>query len=99
MTKTFRVTPRAAKDLKNIAAYTLKMWGKDQTHKYLQAMERRFMWLSENPEFGKHRSDICEGYYSYPQGSHIIFYLIRDACIDIIGVLHQRMDIVSYFSE
>ena len=60
-------------------------------------MERRFEWLAERPNLGKHRPEIKEGYYSYPQGSHVVFYLIRDDGIDIIGVPHQRMDVMNYF--
>jgi toxin ParE1/3/4 len=97
MTRSFRITPRAESDLKKIASYTLKTWGRRQRNKYLLAMERRFIWLAENAELGKHRTDIHEDYYSYPQGSHVIFYMIRDDFVDIIGVVHQRMDIIKYF--
>jgi toxin ParE1/3/4 len=34
---------------------------------------------------------------SYPQGSHVIFYLVREDGIDVIGVPHQCMDMVGYF--
>ena len=97
MTNTYRVTPRAAQDLKNIGRYTLKTWGREQRDSYLRAMEKRFSWLAERPERGRHRPDIQEGYYSYPQGSHVVFYLLRDGGIDILGVPHQRMDIMHYF--
>jgi plasmid stabilization system protein ParE len=29
----------------------------------------------------------------------VIFYLVREAGIDIIGVLHQRMDALTYFEQ
>ena len=98
MTNTFRITPRAEQDLKNIGRYTLKMWGRKQRDAYLRTMDRRFAWLAERPNLGRHRPDVQAGYYSYAQGSHVIFYLIRDAGIDIIGIPHQRMDIMNYFS-
>ena len=88
----FRLTPRATKDLRSIAAYTLQTWGPKQRNAYLRALDHRFVWLAEHPDLGKPRSDIKAGYHSYPQGSHVIYYLIRDGGIDIIGVLHQRMD-------
>jgi toxin ParE1/3/4 len=93
----FRVTPRAAGDLCDIARYTLRTWGRKQRDAYLREMDKRFALLAENPALGKPRPDIREGYRSYPQGSHVIFYLVRDAYIDIIGVVHQRMDVLSYF--
>jgi len=97
MTKSYRVTPRAKQDLKHIGRYTLKTWGKEQRDSYLRDMEARFAWLAEHPNLGRHRPDVQEGYYSYPQGSHVVFYLIREDGIDIIGVPHQRMDVMSYF--
>ena len=98
MTNTFRITPRAEQDLKNIGRYSLKMWGRDQRDVYLRAIDRRFAWLAERPERGKHRPEVREGYHSYLQGSHVVFYLIRDGGIDVIGIPHQRMDIMNYFS-
>lgn len=93
----FRITPRARDDLKNIGRYTEQQWGKTQRNAYLKNLEKRFVWLAENPQRGKHRSDVTEGYYSFPQGEHVIFYLIGQEGIDIIGVPHKEMDIISYF--
>ncbi len=93
----FRVTPRAQDDLRNIGRYTEKHWGRRQRNIYLKAIEKRFSWLAENPRLGKHRADVYEGYYSYPQGQHVIFYLISESGIDIIGIPHKEMDIITYF--
>ncbi len=93
----FRITPRARDDLKNIGRYTERQWGKAQRNAYLKDFEKRFRWLAENPQLGKHRSDIAEGYYSFPQGEHVVFYLVGQEGINIIGVPHKEMDIISYF--
>jgi toxin ParE1/3/4 len=55
-------------------------------------LDRRFGSLAEHPDLGKPRPDIKQGYHCYPQGAHVIYYLVRAGRIDIIGVLHQRMD-------
>jgi toxin ParE1/3/4 len=94
----YRITPRARDDIKNIGCYTLQQWGKNQRNLYLKSIEARFEWLAENPLLGKHRSDIQDGFYSFPQGEHVVFYLIRSEGIDIIGVPHKEMDILSYFT-
>lgn len=93
----YRITPRARDDLKNIGRYTERQWGKSQRDAYLRDFEIRFRWLAENPRLGKHRSDVTEGYYSYPQGQHVVFYLIGQSSIEIIGIPHKEMDIVTYF--
>ncbi len=98
MRRGFRVTRRAEEDLRNIGRYTLKTWGKAQRDKYLLEIDRRFGWLADNPRMGQHRPDIEDGYYSYPQGSHVVFYLIREDAIDIIGIPHKQMDVQSYFA-
>jgi len=94
-----RVTPRARDDLKNIARYTEKTWGKDQRNRYLKSLEKRFFLLAENPLLGKHRTEVCDGYYSFPEGQHVVFYLIGSDSIDIIGIPHKQMDTISYFLE
>ncbi|MCS4307528.1 toxin ParE1/3/4 [Rheinheimera pacifica] len=96
--KTYRVTLRVRDDLINIARYTENLWGKKQRDIYLKLLGKRFAWLAENPLLGKHRTDIRQGYYSFPQGQHVIFYLVGQNVIDIIGVLHQQMDVVGYFN-
>ena len=95
----FRITPRAGDDLKNIGRYTQRLWGKTQRNVYLKALEHRFIWLAENPKLGKRRSEVAENYYSFPQGEHVIFYLIGQEQIEVIGVPHKEMDILSYFLE
>jgi toxin ParE1/3/4 len=93
----YRVTPRALEDLKNIGRYTEQQWGKRQRNAYLKALEKRLGWLAENPQLGKHRTDVAEGYYSFPQSSHVVFYMIGEKGIDIIGIPHKEMDIITYF--
>jgi len=94
---TYKITPRAHKDLKNIGHYTENNWGKNQRNTYLKNLENRFAWLAENPQSGKQRHDIYEGYYSFPEGQHVVFYLIDKPVIHIIGIPHKDMDIISYF--
>lgn len=96
MTSTFRVTPRAFEDLKNIGRYTLTQWGRNQRDAYLRGLDARFAWLAQNPALGRARDEIAGGYRSYPHESHIIFYVVRNGGIDIIGLLHQAMDIIRH---
>jgi toxin ParE1/3/4 len=96
---TYRITPRALSDLKSIGRYTAEKWGKPQRNRYLEDIDKRFNWLAKHPHLGKHRSDIAEGYYCFPQGSHLIFYMLNPLGIDIIGIPHQSMDFAAYFDQ
>lgn len=97
MRPSFRVTPRAFEDLKNIGRYTLREWGRRQRDAYLRGLDARFAWLARQPMLGRQRDEIAPGYRSFPHESHIIFYLVRDGGIDIIGIPHQARDIPRYF--
>lgn len=52
MSGRYRITPRAAADLRAIARYTVQTWGYKQRDIYLSAIDRRFSWLAENPSLG-----------------------------------------------
>jgi len=89
----YRLTPSAKSDLIEIWNYTVEIWGEKQAEKYLQDIEDKLNQLPANPELGKQRPEIAPGYYSFPAQKHIIFYLHSDHHIDIIGILHGKMDI------
>ena len=99
MAETFNLTPRAKEDLRGVWVYTFKVWSEAQADLYISGLYDRFGWLADQPRVGKHRPDVCEGYYYFPQGSHLVFYLIRDGEIDIIGVPHKDMDTYSFFDD
>lgn len=98
MTPPFRLTPRALADLRSIGRYTRETWGAAQRDRYFAALDRRFRWLAEAPNRGRPRPDVGEGYHCFPEGAHVVFYLIRDGGIDIIGVPHQAMDIIAHLA-
>ena len=97
MAGAYNLTPRAKEDLRGIWRYSFEIWGEAQADKYVTEIYTRFSWLAERPQIGKHRPDIEDGYHCFPQGSHLIFYLVRDGHIDIIGVPHKEMDVLNYF--
>src|SRR5688572_5450513 len=97
MSRPFNITPRAKADLQGIWTYTLEVWGEAQADRYVAALFDRFNWLAQRPQMGKHRADIQEGYYCFPQGAHLVFYLIRLGGIDVIGIPHKEMDIFNFF--
>jgi len=47
---------------------------------------------------GKSRDDVKKGYYCFPEGMHLVFYTLKNKQVDIIGIPHQRMDIVEYLA-
>jgi toxin ParE1/3/4 len=98
VSNSFRLTPRAAADLDAIADYTIETWGLAQLETYLMGFNNRFQWLADNPLAGRERNDVHPGYRSYPEGSHVIFYIINDDRVDIIGIPHKSMDVSAFFT-
>lgn len=90
----FTLTNMAKADLKEIAKFTQKRWGREQRDLYLQMLDVSFHQLAANPYKGKDCSDIRVGYRKLIAGSHVIFYrqTLTDT-IEIVRVLHGHMDI------
>lgn len=86
----------AAQDLEEIWLYTLGEWDMDQADEYLAAIMSRFEWLSSHLELGRDRGGIGEGFFSFPQGQHLIFYRITNGLVDVIRILHHSMDVHSH---
>ena len=86
----------AQNDLEKIWIYTYEEWGLVQADTYLQSLISRFDWLAASPLSGRKRDDIKSGYYCFPEGMHLIFYTIQNNKMNIIGLPHQSMDIVSH---
>ena len=89
----------AQQDIISIRDYTMDTWGQEQVSKYLSQLEQRLEWLAENSKAGREREDVREGYRSYPEGSHAIFYRIMENGIEVIGLIHQSEDIEHHFSK
>lgn len=92
--KSLQLTNKAKSDLKDIALFTSRRWGREQRNAYLKQFDEAFWLLAENPDIGKTCDEIRAGYRKFPQGSHVIFYQqIGSQNIQIIRILHKSMDV------
>ncbi|MEJ2407455.1 MAG: type II toxin-antitoxin system RelE/ParE family toxin [Candidatus Thiodiazotropha sp.] len=97
---TFQLTNKAKQDLKSIAAYTQKKWGKEQRRVYLKQFDDVFHLISKTPDIGIGCDYIKIGYRKFPVTTHVVFYrLISESEIEIVRVLHKRMDARPIFAE
>lgn len=95
----FTLTKRAIADLQEIGRYTQKHWGVDQRNAYLTMLDSCFQQLAENPGKGRDCGDIRNGYSKIPVGSHVVFYRrLQNEVIEIVRVLHGRMDVSAQLS-
>ncbi len=82
--------------MKAIARHTLATWGKQQARKYMRALNRAMRELAMRPDLGRAFERLHQGLRVYPCGKHMIFYLATGNGIDVVRVLHQRMDALSH---
>jgi len=96
----FWLTNAAKADLKAIGRYTQATWGRDQRTRYLTSLDAGFRALADNPSMGKDCTDLRPGYRKHQVGKHIVFYRPSgNGRIEIVRILHQRMDLEANLSE
>jgi toxin ParE1/3/4 len=86
------VSPRAQADIEDIWDYTAARWDISQAERYIRAIRATIETLADDPLLGRGCDEIREGYRKYPVGSHVVFYRMRDIGLDVVRILHQRMD-------
>jgi toxin ParE1/3/4 len=90
----FSVSNAAKADLRNIARFTEKRWGREQRKLYLKGMDDAFHRLADSPALGVSCEYIASDLRKHPFQSHVIYYDIASATlILIVRVLHKRMDV------
>ena len=90
----FSLTEAAKADLKSIAAYTQRRWGKEQRRIYAKQFDDTFHMLANTLEAGMACDVVRVGYRKFPIGRHVIFYhALSDTEIEIVRILHKRMDL------
>jgi toxin ParE1/3/4 len=88
----YRLTPAAQRDLSEIWDFTEQEWGVRQAETYLEDIKGAVERVAAIPDRGRSCDEVRAGYRVYPSGKHLIFYIPRDSGVDIIRILHQRMD-------
>ncbi len=95
----YNLSESAQQDILSIRDYTMAQWGKAQASKYIALLQKRLEWLANNPALGKKRDDVKEGYISFPEGRHNIFYHCAEGGIEVLGIIHQSEDIDTHFNN
>ena len=91
---------KAIDDLNNIWDYTFEKWSEKQADKYYSIIKMACNWIGENPEIGKEYEGISKNLLGIKSEKHIIFYQqVSNDRIEIIRILHERMDLINRLSE
>ncbi|QNR24566.1 type II toxin-antitoxin system RelE/ParE family toxin [Croceimicrobium hydrocarbonivorans] len=91
----FILSKESLNDLEEIWLYTFNEWSLEQANRYSNLILDEIEFIANHPESGEDYSHVRECYFKARIKSHFIFYKInpKKAELEIIRILHQRMDL------
>jgi toxin ParE1/3/4 len=95
----YTLSPLARADLDSIWDHTAKRWDDDQAETYLRMLQAAIETVAANPRLGRPYDEVRAGYRRHRTGSHLILYLETVNAIDVVRVLHEKMDIGSHLAD
>lgn len=95
----FVITKKAVADLEEIWLYTVEKWSVEQADRYYHLIIDEINFICRNPTAGKSMEHVRKGYRASKVKSHLIFYRVSNNTIEVIRILHERMDIEDRLSD
>ncbi len=97
----FKISKLASQDLENIWLYTFENWSLEQADRYFNLIMNEIEFIAQNLDSGNDFSSVRKGYFRSKTKSHFIFYRIdpKNGILEIIRILHQRMDIENRLND
>ena len=90
----YRSTKKAAEDLSYIWKYTFDTWSESQADHYFKMLLDSCQDISDGKAIGKQYDGIYSGLLGKKVGKHIIFYrIINHEVVEVVRILHERMDL------
>jgi toxin ParE1/3/4 len=90
--KRFTLSPRAQADIEEIWDYTVEHRNVGQAEVYLRKIKTAVEDVADSPRLGRPCEEVRAGYRKYSAASHVLFYRMTPDGVDIVRILHQRMD-------
>jgi toxin ParE1/3/4 len=100
MTSTRRLflAPAARRDLRAALRVTLRAWGQLQRDRYEQQLNTAMERLTVFPDIGVRADQFGGGARAPRSGQHVIFYEVDEQYVNVLRVLHVRMDAANQVS-
>ena len=95
----FVISKKALSDLEEIWLYTVEKWSIDQADRYYNLIFDEINYICKHINAGKSMEHVRKGYRASKVKSHLIFYKVMNNTIEIIRILHERMDIENRFND
>lgn len=87
------LSPRARADLDAIWDYTARTWDANQAERYIRLIQTAVERIAADPELATRCDEIRPGYRRFRTGSHVLFCRATAEALEIIRILHERMDV------
>ena len=96
MTKAkYRISKAASSDLDGIWEYTFHKWSKEQADRYYTLIMSEIEFIASNLTSGKPMYHVKKNYFASFVKSHMILFKRNKGIVEIIRILHQKMDVES----
>jgi len=95
----FFISKKAVSDLDEIWLYTIEKWSIEQADRYYNLIFDEINYTCKNINAGKSMEHVRKGYRASKVKSHLIFYRVINNTIEVIRILHERMDIENILND
>lgn len=95
----FVITKKAVSDLEEIWLYTAEKWSIEQADRYYNIIFDEINYICRNINAGKSMEHVRKGYRASKVKSHLIYYRALNDTIEVIRILHERMDIENRLND
>ena len=92
----YKLRPRAKDDLDRIWEQTSDNWGRAQARLYLGKIKHACRLIANNPYIGRSQEEFLAGLHVFTVEKHMLCYFIDEDKIDVLRILHRRMDVESH---
>jgi toxin ParE1/3/4 len=90
--KALAFSPAAESDIDGIWDYSAHTWGPDQADRYTDEIRDVCHALARDQKRGR-AVDVRPGYLKFSTGSHVIYYRDHGNRLEIVRILHGRMEV------
>ena len=91
----YRISKAARSDLDRIWEYTYHKWSKEQADRYYSLLMSEIEFITSNLTSGKPMDHVKKNYFASFVKSHMILFKRNKEIVEIIRILHQKMDVES----
>ncbi len=95
----FVISKKAVSDLEEIWLYTVEKWSIEHADRYYNLIFDEINYICKNINAGKSMEHVRKGYRASKVKFHFIFYRVVNDTIEVIRILHERMDIENRLND